>query len=105
MLENEGEPHIRNVLRPSIVHQFLLQAWVGWMQLYVNAKVIEKQSAVERYMRLPPKLAKLESEDPQGRPGAAPTNRVKVRERGETSRPRLCTRCRGAWASARGRDT
>ena len=57
--ENEGEPHIRNVLRPSIVHQFLLQAWVGWMQLYVNAKVIEKQSAVERYIEAPsPKAGK-----------------------------------------------
>ena len=39
----EGEPHIRHVLLPNIM-RLLFIGWVGWYQLYVEAKVKKKKA-------------------------------------------------------------
>ena len=63
----EGEPHILQVLLPNILRQLYWQGWVGWKQLYVEAKMqqakhcceeIKKhQSAQDRRIEAPPPTA------------------------------------------------
>ena len=58
----EGMPHICSVRCPRIterIERIRFQAWVGWFQLYVDAKVNQKQTAIERYIEAaPPKAGK-----------------------------------------------
>ena len=53
----EGEPHIRHVLLPNILRQLYWQGWVGWKQLYVEAKIKKHQSAQARRIEAPPPTA------------------------------------------------